>query len=195
MRGFVRLCRRRFGLSTRPGALRRCPTTWSTSCCLPSARLRSWQVLQRLGIPGAGFCRRSLALHPVQVESAAWITELKNTQSGLFYLLAILFFTEFIAAERQENRVLAHRWYGLSIVCGALALASKSSTVILPVVLVLCLWWLDGRWQWRRAWSVAPFVLLAAASSALSVWTQGQDIGGRENGSGAGPSGSRWRAR
>ena len=125
-----------------------------------------WQVLKRLGVLGAGLGAAIWALHPVQVESAAWITELKNTQSGLFYLLAILFFTEFVSAQREENRGPARRWYCLSLLCGALALASKSSTVILPVVLVLCAWWLDGRWRWRRALSVAPFVLLSAASSA-----------------------------
>jgi len=51
-----------------------------------------WRVLLGLRIPGAWLGSALWALHPLQVESVAWITEMKNTQSGLFYLLTILFF-------------------------------------------------------------------------------------------------------
>ena len=58
-----------------------------------------WRVLLRLQVPGAWFGAALWALHPVQVESAAWITELKNTQSGLFYMLTVLFFARARLAE------------------------------------------------------------------------------------------------
>src|ERR1019366_3667033 len=51
-----------------------------------------WRVLRQLGLGGAWLGAALWALHPVQVESVAWITELKNTQSCLFYLTSILFF-------------------------------------------------------------------------------------------------------
>jgi protein O-mannosyl-transferase len=138
-----------------------------------------WRVLRKLGVLGAELGAALWAFHPVQVESAAWVTELKNTQSTFFYLLSILFFADFILAQRQPNRGPVRLWYSLSCLGGILAVASKSSTVVLPVVLALCAWWLDGRWLWRRLWNVLPFVLLSAASSALSVWTQALDIASR----------------
>ena len=113
---------------------------------------------------GAGLGAALWALHPVQAESAAWITEQKNTQSGLFYLLAVLFFINSLLARRQPNRGAVRRWYSLSLLCGALAIASKSSTVVLPV-LALCTWWLERRWNWRDAWNLLPFLLLSAISS------------------------------
>ncbi len=138
-----------------------------------------WQVLRRLGMPGAELGAAIWALHPVQVETAAWITEMKNTQSAFFYLLTILFFANFVLAQRQANRSAVRRWYCLSLFCGALAVASKSSTVVLPVVLGLCAYWFDGRWLWHRMRSLVPFVLLSAASAWLAVWTQTMDMGGR----------------
>jgi len=51
-------------------------------------------------------------------------------------------------------------------------MASKSSTVILPMILLLCAWWLDGRWEWRIVGRVVPMFLMAVAASALSIWTQ-----------------------
>jgi protein O-mannosyl-transferase len=136
-----------------------------------------WQVLRRLNVLGAGLGAALWALHPVQVESAAWITELKNTQSGLFYLLTILSFVNFMAAERRANRTLARGWYGLALLCAFLAMASKSSTVVLPAVLGLCMWWLDQRWRWDKAWRLLPFLFLSAVSSAVAIWTTQIEMG------------------
>ena len=51
-------------------------------------------------------------------------------------------------------------------------MASKSSTVILPVVLCLCAWWMEGRWHWRNLARVAPVVLMSIVVIAASIWTQ-----------------------
>ena len=51
-----------------------------------------WRVLRLLRIRGAWIGAALWAVHPVMVQSVAWITELKNTQSCVFYLLSILFF-------------------------------------------------------------------------------------------------------
>ena len=131
-----------------------------------------WQVLARLKVPGAWLGAALWALHPVQVESVAWITELKNTQSGLFYMLTGLFFVRARLAEQAQDAKRARRndWAALGF--GALAMASKSSTVILPLVLGLCAWWLERSWRWRNVWRLAPYFILSALSSALSIWTQ-----------------------
>jgi tetratricopeptide (TPR) repeat protein len=125
-------------------------------------------VLRRLKIKGAWLGVALWALHPVQVESVAWITELKNTQSCLFYLLSILLFLRWRGIEGKRES----RYYGLALVCTALAILSKSSTVMLPVILGLCWWWMEGRWRWRNALWLAPFLLIAATASGWTIWEQ-----------------------
>ncbi len=131
-----------------------------------------WQVLRNLKIPGAWLGAALWALHPVVVESVAWITEMKNTESGLFYLLSILFFARYVQA-REAATLRARRWnYGLTLLFAAMAMASKSSTVILPIVLCLCAWWMEGRWQWRNVPRVAPIFLMSIAAGLVSIWKQ-----------------------
>jgi tetratricopeptide (TPR) repeat protein len=132
-----------------------------------------WRVLRSLEVPGAWLGAALWALHPVEVESVAWITEIKNTQSGLFFLLSILFFLRWLKARDLDGRIGGDWKYGLTLLFAALAMASKSSTVILPVILCLCAWWVEGRWQWRSLVGVVPVFFMSIAASALSIWTQG----------------------
>jgi tetratricopeptide (TPR) repeat protein len=105
------------------------------------------------------------ALHPVNVESVAWITELKNTQSGLFFFLAVLCFLRFVARNHW-------RWYVLALLCGLAAVLSKPSTVVLPLVLLLCVWWERGHQQRADFVRIAPFFGLALGMSVLTVIEQ-----------------------
>jgi tetratricopeptide (TPR) repeat protein len=131
-----------------------------------------WRVLGSLRVRGAWLGAAIWALHPVQAETVAWITELKNTQSCLFYLLAVLFFARWVAAE-GGGAAGSRPWnYALVLVSAAMAMASKSSAVVLPVVLCACAWWTTGRLRWRHLLALAPVFLMSIASSALSVWTQ-----------------------
>jgi len=131
-----------------------------------------WRVLRCLKVRGAWLGAALWALHPVQVESVAWITELKNTQSGLFFLLAILSFAKSTAAAQVQDQRKSNIYYAFTLLCAALAMASKSSTVVLPVVLGLCAWWLEGRWRWRNTVKLAPVLVMSVLTSSLSVWTQ-----------------------
>jgi protein O-mannosyl-transferase len=132
-----------------------------------------WQVLLRLQIKGAWLGAAIWALHPVQVESVAWITELKNTQSCLFYLLSILFFLRWQESNASlQDRHIAWRSYVVSLLCALAAILSKSSTVMLPVVLVLCWWWIDGRWPWRNTIRLMPFLLISVLAAAWTIWEQ-----------------------
>jgi tetratricopeptide (TPR) repeat protein len=141
-----------------------------------------WRVLRSLHVQGAWLGASLWALHPVQVESVAWITEMKNTESGLFFLLSILFFVKWlnfgrVASPPSRHRgataeIRSYRAYILSLLLAGLAMASKSSTVILPVVLCLCAWWIERRWNWRNLARVMPMLLMSVAASALSIWTQ-----------------------
>jgi tetratricopeptide (TPR) repeat protein len=135
-----------------------------------------WRVLRSLRVQGAWLGAALWALHPVEVESVAWITEMKNTESGLFFLLSILFFAKWLRAKEPDERTVIGWNYALTLLFAALAMASKSSTVILPVVLCLCAWWLDGRWNWRTAVRVFPVFLMSIAAGVLSIWTQGLQL-------------------
>jgi tetratricopeptide (TPR) repeat protein len=131
-----------------------------------------WRALMSLRVRGAWLGAALWALHPVQAETVAWITELKNTQSCLFYLLAVLFFARWLAAEGRETPGSRTRDYALVLVSAAMAMASKSSTVVLPVVLCACAWWMSGRWRWRYLVALSPVFVMSLASGALTLWTQ-----------------------
>jgi tetratricopeptide (TPR) repeat protein len=126
-------------------------------------------VLCRLRVPAAWLAAALWLLHPVNVESVAWVTELKNTQSGVFFFCALLCFLQF---EEREQR----RWYALALLCAAGALLSKPSTVVLPLALLLCVWWERGRWRRVDIVRTAPFFAFAFAMSALTIVEQRRHI-------------------
>jgi tetratricopeptide (TPR) repeat protein len=132
-----------------------------------------WRVLRQLGVSGAWLGAALWALHPVMVQSVAWVTELKNTQSCLFYLLSASFFLNW--EEQARITRVAHiksMMFGLSLACFVLATLSKPSVVMLPVVLALCLWWRRGRIGWQDAVPLAPFLVISALASAWTIWEQ-----------------------
>jgi tetratricopeptide (TPR) repeat protein len=133
-----------------------------------------WQVLRRLRIPGAWLGAALWALHPVMAGSVAWISEMKNTESGLFFLLSILFFLR-DAGQTPGAPVPGRRWnYGWCLVFAALAMASKSSTVVLPLVLCLCAWWMEGRWTGRTLARTIPVFAFSLLAALGTIWTQRQ---------------------
>lgn len=132
-----------------------------------------WHVLLRLRVKGAWLGAATWALHPVQVESVAWVTELKNTQSCLFYLLSILFFLKWREDEAASQDRHRERWnYVVALICAVAAILSKSSTVMLPVVLGLCWWWIDGRWRWRNIPALVPFAFISLSAAVWTIWEQ-----------------------
>jgi protein O-mannosyl-transferase len=132
------------------------------------AALLFWRVLARLGLPGAWFGAMLWALHPVQVESVAWICELKNTQSAFFYLLAIYFFVRWIPRDQAPK---VSRDYVMAWIAAILAVLSKSSTVMLPVVLGLIGWWM-GKRQWRDVLWLVPFFAVSLVAGGWTIWEQ-----------------------
>ncbi|PYX98907.1 MAG: hypothetical protein DMG63_10565, partial [Acidobacteria bacterium] len=138
-----------------------------------------WRILQLLKIRGAWLGAALWALHPVMVQSVAWITELKNTQSCVFYLLAILFFLKWNdqggAVSRPPQRRTGDRRsfvFALSLLFFLLATLSKPSVVMLPFVLALCIWWMRGKVRWRDVLTLTPFALISALASAWTIWEQ-----------------------
>src|SRR5215470_15944165 len=95
-----------------------------------------WAVLARLRIPGAWLAAAIFALHPVQVESVAWITERKNVLMAFFFLLTLLAWIAFLD-ERTKRRWL---FYGLALILYLFALSAKTTACTLPAALFLILW-------------------------------------------------------
>ena len=122
-------------------------------------------LLRRLKLPGAWLAAALWAIHPVNVESVAWATELKNVQSGAFFFLSLLCFLRFDEQPRGK-------WYFLSLITFAAALLSKPSAVILPFVLLLLAWWQRRRIQRRDLVCAAPFFVMSAAMSLLTIMEQ-----------------------
>ncbi|HUB65898.1 MAG TPA: tetratricopeptide repeat protein [Candidatus Methylacidiphilales bacterium] len=135
-----------------------------------------WRVLCRLQAPGAWLGAALWALHPVQAETVAWISELKNTLSGLFYLLAILFFVKWLRSRGVPSAGDFN--YALTLLSALLAMAAKSSTVILPLILCLCAWWVEGRWRGRVLIRIAPLFLASIAAGLLTIWAKSSQENG-----------------
>ena len=132
-----------------------------------------WRVLAQLELPAPWLAAMIFAVHPVCVASVAWISELKNTLSLPFFLLSLLFYLRFDSRLRTSDfgfRTSTRYW--LSLLAFVLALLSKTSTVMLPFVLVGCAWWQRGRITWRDWWRTSPFFALALAFGLMSIWFQ-----------------------
>lgn len=137
-----------------------------------------WGILRRLSVPGAWLAAGLFALHPVQVESVAWITELKNVLSVFFSLLAIRSWLAFL--EPPGGRPWRH--FGLALALFALALFSKTTACTLPAALLLIVWLKEGNLARRRLAAVAPFLILGLAMGLLAIWWERHHQGtvGRE---------------
>ena len=125
-----------------------------------------WRLLRLLNVPGAWLAAALFALHPVHVESVAWITERKNTLMGLFYLLTLLAWVKFIAAREGQR----WRLYVFGLVFYMLALFSKTTACTIPAALLLILWLRHERINWARVRQVVPFVVLGLIMGLVTVW-------------------------
>jgi protein O-mannosyl-transferase len=128
-------------------------------------------ILTRLAVPGAMVAAFIFALHPVHVESVAWVTELKNTLSGVLFLTAVLSYLKFDAERRRGACAAAFALF-------VLALLSKSVTAVLPGVLLVVFWWKRGTLRWREdARPLVPFMAVGVVSGLATAWIERVQIG------------------
>jgi protein O-mannosyl-transferase len=124
------------------------------------------KVLQQLKIPGAWLGAAIFALHPLQVESVAWVSELKNTLSGVFYFGAVLAYLKFDHNRRRGDYALA---LGLFI----LGLMSKSVIATLPAALLVIFWWQRGKLPWRQdVLPFMPFLVTGFVAGLFTAWVE-----------------------
>src|SRR5207247_6006497 len=123
---------------------------------------------------GALVAALAFAVHPLRVESVAWVTERRDVLSGAFFLLAVLTYLRAVGRDTRPDR----RWLGLSLLAFTGALLSKEIPMTLPLVLVLLDIYPLGRLRWPETLvEKAPFVLVGAAGAAVSAISVATDIG------------------
>ena len=125
-----------------------------------------WAMLARLRVPGAWLAAAIFALHPVQVESVAWITERKNVLMGFFFLLTLLAWIAFVDERTRRQWI----FYCLALIFYVLALSAKATACTLPAALFLVLWLQKKPITMRRLMQIAPFVVLGVGMGLLVVW-------------------------
>ncbi len=138
-------------------------------------------ILIAAGVTGLLF-----GLHPLHVESAAWIAERKDLLCALFFLLSIIVYAKYISGQQSKGNgneetgrknFLINRHYLIALVLFILALLSKPMAVTLPVVLLILDWYPFTRIRsWKTFWAAGieklPFIALSLFSSILTVLAQ-----------------------
>lgn len=128
-------------------------------------------LMRRLALPGAWLAAYAFALHPIAVETVAWISEQKNLLSAVFYLSAALVYLRFDRTRRRSH-------YCIALALFLLALLTKTVTASLPAALLVILWWQRGRIEWKRdARPLLPWFGMGAAAGVLTAWVERHYIG------------------
>ena len=129
-----------------------------------------WLICNRLKLPWGFLVAMVFALHPVCVESVAWITERKNVLSTVFYLLAMLSYLRF----GEDRRLL---FYFAALGCFVLALLSKTVTCTLPVVLLLIFWAQQKTITVKKVAQLLPFFVLGISFGLLTAYLEHYSVG------------------
>ena len=127
-----------------------------------------WSILRRLAVPGAWLASAIFALHPVHVESVAWVTERKNVLMLLFSLLSILCWVKFVFDNQTSRKAIF--LYVCSLVFCALALFSKATACTLPAALFLILWLKGLPINAKRWLQIVPYIAMAIGIGLLVMW-------------------------
>jgi tetratricopeptide (TPR) repeat protein len=127
-----------------------------------------WRILVLLEVKGAWWAAMVFALHPVCVESVAWITERKNVLAGVFFFGAIYVFLK---------KPVQSKWFFLVLLFYVLSMLSKSITAPLPGVLMLLLWWRRPEEKRASYLLLVPLFMLGAGLGYLSVWMEATAAG------------------
>jgi len=129
-----------------------------------------WRLLYKLGLRHAWLGGVIFAVHPIMVESVAWISELKNTLSMPFFLLAMIAWIDYDTHRKWRN-------YGAALGLFLLALLAKPTMVMFPVVILLHAWWKRDRIDWRDVERSAAFFAVSLAIGLTTLWFLARTVG------------------
>jgi tetratricopeptide (TPR) repeat protein len=136
-------------------------------------------ILRTLAVPGALLAGLIFAMHPVAVETVAWISEQKNTLSTMFYLASAYVYLRATATTRPFSAPT----YWVAFVLFICALLSKSVTATLPAAVLVVQWWQNGRLKWREhVMPLVPWFVVAAAAGSFTAWFEHSIIGAQGEG-------------
>ena len=129
------------------------------------------KILRELSVPGSWLAGALFALHPVQVESVAWMSELKNTLSAVFFLSSAFLYLKF---DRTRNRSEYLAALGLFL----LGLPTKSVIAVLPAAILVVLWWKRGKLLWKRdVLPLDPFFAIGITAGLFTTWVEQNFVG------------------
>ncbi len=134
-----------------------------------------WLVLKRLSVPGAWFAAALFAIHPVEVESVAWVTERKNVLSGFMYMASALMYFRFTGADGEGERSWKH--YGFALLFFVGALLSKTVTASLPGAILVVLWWKRGSLRVRDFLPLVPFFVIGSSLGWMTAQLEVTQVG------------------
>ncbi len=133
-----------------------------------------WRFLRRLSVPGAWLIAAIFAVHPVTVESVAWVTERKNVLCAVFYFASLLVYWRFaIGAERRGRG----RLYALALGLFVAGLLSKTVACSMPAVVLVLMWWRHPEKLRRQTVLLLPFFLVGLGMAVMTVWMERHVVG------------------
>jgi hypothetical protein len=121
-----------------------------------------WRLLSKFGLRFAWLGGLLFAIHPVQVESVAWISELKNTLSMPPFLLAACAWIDYERQGKSEDYFLALFLFLVAMLC-------KTTMVMFPVVILFYAWWKRGCIKWSDVKASAPFFVISLVLSLAVI--------------------------
>jgi tetratricopeptide (TPR) repeat protein len=144
-----------------------------------------WAVLRQLAVPGAWLGATLFALHPVEVETVAWITERKNTLSAFFGLAFLLAWLRYRFGSRVVPTGVTATgptpfpvlWLAIAVALFVASLLCKTVTITLIGVVLVISWWKTGRVSGRDVVGAAPLLCLGLPLALATVVLEKQHVG------------------
>ncbi len=114
-----------------------------------------------LSLVAAGIAAFIFGIHPIHVESVAWVSERKDVLYSLFYMLALIQYVRYC----KYNKISGYWW---SLFFGCFSVFSKSMAVSLPLILLLCDWYFKRKWSFKILLEKVPYFIYIIPMSYIS---------------------------
>jgi tetratricopeptide (TPR) repeat protein len=172
-----------FWIQYQAGGLRAWPYHAVNVLLHATAAVLLWLILRKLSIPGAWFAAAVFAIHPLQTESLAWVTERKNVLAAVFFFAAILLYLGRVLREsRSDESDIESEADGPTVVWAAvlvffLALLAKTAVATASVAMLAILWWKHPSLRRRDLVGLAPFFVLGLVMGLVTAWLEIRHVG------------------